>query len=163
MFTEYVTYLLYAVVIVWVLYRQLVSRPVKENVTLYVIVIGIGLFETYNAVIANQLQLTGRTLGILAISLIVFTVGSGVLRASTCRVWIENGVKMRKGSALTFVLWIITIGGHIYLDTLIKGGGTTKLLSLGLSLFVQQIIVIQRANRLSTAGTGIRPFFTSEL
>jgi len=150
---NYASYLLYAAVIIWILYRQLAPRPVKEKPTLYLILMLIGLVETVGAINANKIQLTPQWVGILAVSLIVLTAGFGALRALTCRVWADKGVKMRRGTPLTLVLWIITIGAHIYLGTLVKGSDTTMLLSLGLSLFIQQMIVIRRANKLAPANT----------
>jgi len=111
----------------------------------------VGLYAIYSAANANQIQFTAQSIGILAISLIVLAGGFGAARALTSRIWIENGIKMRRGTVLTFTLWIITMAAHIYLDTLVKGSDITTLLYMGISLYVQQRVIVMRANNLEVS------------
>jgi len=151
---KYIPYLIYLAVIIWVLYRQIVPREVKEKLTLYVLLIVAGAYIFFSAIRSGQMIMDERAIGIIALSLIVFTIGLGVLRGLSCRLWIKDGSKMRRGTVLTFIFWLITMGAHFYLGSLVKGSSATILLSLGLSLCIQQMVVIQRANSMTaTADT----------
>jgi hypothetical protein len=85
----------------------------------------------------------------------------GAARAATVRIWIQDGQAWSKGNILTAALWVVALGAHLGYDYLIGQhkdigslGDATVLLYLAVSLAVQRVIVVLRAQRLSPAVPG---------
>ncbi|HEY2506146.1 MAG TPA: hypothetical protein VGI58_06500 [Streptosporangiaceae bacterium] len=149
-------------VLALLIYRQLSSRPVRTNPRLLVILVVIGLFETvgyFNKVHA------GTAAVIALVGSLVLAAAFGAVRAVTVKIWLQDGQPWSKGNLLTAGLWILALAAHLGYDYLIghhKGlsglGDATILLYLVVSLAVQRLIVVARAQRLApemaTAGTG---------
>lgn len=136
--------LMYLVILVYILYRQLRTREVKVEARSYVIILLIGVYLFGHALANKQVVLTGQTIGILAIIFIFLAVGLGAVRGLSCKLWKEGTVFYRKGTILTLTLWAFTVGAHIFLDRFIDGGQYSTLLYLGLSLYTQHRVVLQR-------------------
>ncbi|WP_157407504.1 DUF1453 domain-containing protein [Actinomadura atramentaria] len=148
--------LLALVAVVLVLRRQLAVRPIDERsaftLPLVLGVIGLvsgGLVDRAHPAVSG---------GLLAAGLAV-AVGSGVVRAFTVRVWLDDaGAPWRRGTAWTVVTWLVTVAlraGLIavgYASGLHEGGGV--LLFLAVSLIVQGLLVGYRARNLRA---GARP------
>ena len=135
---------LYAAILIFILYRQLRVREVTKQARVYLIILLVGLYLFYQGISSKQLFLDTKTVGILAIIFIVLAMGLGAARAYTCKIWKEQNTFYRKGTAVTLVLWAVTIVAHILLDTLIDGGQCSSLLYLGSSLYTQHIVILKR-------------------
>ncbi len=149
--------LLYLVIGVAVLglliFRNLRAQPVRQvNQRLFVILGVIGLIETYEYLSQHH----AGSIGVLALAgSLVLAAGFGVIRAMTVRVWMKDGQPWSQGSLLTAVLWVVALGAHLGYDALLSAhrdisglGDATVLLYLVVSLAVQRVIVLSRANRL---------------
>jgi hypothetical protein len=118
-------------VLALLIYRQLSSRPVNASaLRLIAILLIIGLFQTFR-----------------------------VLRASTVRLWLQDGQPWSKGNWLTAALWIASLVAHLGYDFVVwrgpgvRGLGTaTIVLYLAITLGFQRILVLQRAQRLQLGG-----------
>ena len=156
--------LLYLVIGVAVLglliFRNLRAQPVRQlNQRLFIILGVIGLIEAYQYLSQHH---AGST-GVLALvgSLVLATV-FGVIRAMTVRVWMKDGQPWSQGNVLTAVLWIVALGAHLGYDAILSAhkdisglGDATVLLYLAVSLAVQRVVIVTRANRLDpVAGAG---------
>lgn len=134
------------------IYRQLVTRPVRGNQRVVLILGVIGVIEA-----AQYLQ--GRHLGVTAIialaGSLVLAGAFGAARAATVRIWLQDGQAWMKGNLVTAGLWVLAVGAHLGYDYLIGQhndigglGGATVVLYLAVSLAVQRGIVALRAQRL---------------
>jgi hypothetical protein len=79
----------------------------------------------------------------------------GALRASTVRIWFQDGQAWSQGNWLTAVLWIASLAAHLGYDILVADGkdarglgAATILLYLAISLGFQRVLVMRRAHRL---------------
>ena len=143
-------------VLALILSRQLRRRTVRESqpyrITLILAV--IGLVEV--AQFRGQHDVTAAAWGLLAASLVV-GAGFGALRGRTVHVWREDGTLYRQGNVATLVLWIVGLALHFSVDLLIaqvdadaKGlGSVAVLLYLAVTLGVQQLVVLERAEHLA--------------
>ncbi|MCL2483595.1 MAG: hypothetical protein FWF43_09335 [Propionibacteriaceae bacterium] len=144
-------YLVYVLVFVVILRRQLLPRPVKERPTLALVIMGVGLILAVSAIATDWIGVSETSIVVLAVSLVILAAGFGAIRAATCRVWTQDDTVMRRGTIWTLVLWVVTMGAHVYLDTLVRGSNSTALLYMGISLYVQQLIVRRRAEAGTTS------------
>ncbi|MFY9888819.1 MAG: hypothetical protein WAK71_10970 [Streptosporangiaceae bacterium] len=159
MSSQTVLYLVIGVAVLGLLiYRQLVARPVQGNQRLVLILVIIGLIET--AQYLQKLHASSAAIVALAGSLVLAAI-FGAARAATVRIWIQDGQAWSKGNILTAALWVVALGAHLGYDYLIGQhkdigslGDATVLLYLAVSLAVQRVIVVLRAQRLSPAVPG---------
>ncbi|MFZ0046133.1 MAG: hypothetical protein WAL16_09880 [Streptosporangiaceae bacterium] len=159
MSSQTVLYLVIGVAVLGLLiYRQLVARPVQGNQRLVLILVIIGLIET--AQYLQKLHAGSAAIVALAGSLVLAAI-FGAARAATVRIWIQDGQAWSKGNILTAALWVVALGAHLGYDYLIGQhkdigslGDATVLLYLAVSLAVQRVIVVLRAQRLSPAVPG---------
>jgi hypothetical protein len=142
-------------VLALVLSRQLQKRRVREaRPYRLILVLGvIGVVET--AQFDQQHAVSAAGWGLLAASL-ALGAGLGALRGLTTHVWREDGVLYRQGDAITVMLWLVGIGLHLGLD-LATGhvdhdaaglGSSSVLLYLALTLGIQRVLVLERADHL---------------
>jgi hypothetical protein len=141
-------------VVALVIYRQGVTRPVRErSAARLVLILGIiGVVEMVNASKAHHLG--PSTIGWIVVGLLI-GAGLGAARAATTRVWRDaNGTAWRRGSVLTAALWIVSLAAHFGIDALIDHSTTAKglgsadiLLYLAVSLGVQREVIRLRAAR----------------
>jgi len=165
-----VSILLDLAALVWLLSRQVRTRLLKESYKVPVILGIIGLLEfgafmmgggqQFASFLKGQRPLAtipdGRiVIAAVAGSLILAAI-TGALRAPTVRLWRQDGQVWRRGTWLTVVLWIVSIGAHLGYDALIARGtgkadigDATMLLFFAVSLTVQRWMLTSRARRIS--------------
>ncbi len=143
-----------------VIYRNLVARPINaRGLRLMLILAIIGVVETVDYL--QKYHGGPGTYAALGGSLVLAAV-FGVLRASTVRLWSQDGQIWSKGNWLTAALWIIAIAVHLGYDALVAHGhgsnggvGTaTVVLYLAVSLGVQRLVSQYRASRMGLAPVG---------
>jgi hypothetical protein len=145
------SYALGALVLVFVLLRQVRVRPVPRafQPRLPVFLGVIGFFETlayagggHNISSSAWLWLVG--------TLVAGALGLGALRGLTMRVWASDRWVVRQGNGLTMALWLVSLLVHFAGDTGNHTGaaglqGASILLYLGLTLAMQAYVVHCRA------------------
>ncbi len=145
------SYALGALVLVFVLLRQVRVRPVRRvfQPRLPVFLGVIGFFEMVSYAGGHHVSSTAWfwVIG----SMLVGALGLGALRGLSMRVWASNGWVVRQGNAVTMALWLVSILFHFVGDA---GGthagaagleGASFLLYLGLTLSMQSYLVHRRA------------------
>jgi hypothetical protein len=145
--------LLGLVIFGYIMYRQLQEKPVREDRGYRgsVIICIIGLISA-GSTLNKYSMIPAAAYGIISASMIIGVV-LAVFRARFVHLWRDHGKLVRKGNWLTLLLWIIGIIIHIGSDLLLKSqgghaddlGSSTLTLYIGISLFVQQAVLIQRA------------------
>ncbi|MGX1974898.1 hypothetical protein [Streptomyces kronopolitis] len=157
------------VVVGLVVRRQLRTRPVRRTgslvtpVLLGVLgVVGIGFGV---ASVLKDRPLSASSVVLLLVSLVV-AAGFGAARARTVRVWRGTGDEvLRKGTAATTGLWLVSVGAHYGLGRWIDhaaGAGVLGAVSLyaylAIGLAAQNVLVRRRAVALEPGGaTGRLP------
>ena len=147
----FLSYVFGALVLVFVLLRQVRVRPVPRvfQPRLPVFLGVIGLFETLAYTGSHHVS-SSAWLWLVG-TLVVGALGLGALRGLTMRVWASNGWVVRQGNALTMALWLVSLLVHFAGGT---GGdhsgasgmeGASILLYLGLTLSMQSYVVHRRA------------------
>jgi drug/metabolite transporter (DMT)-like permease len=134
------------------IYRQLQARPVRGNQRLVLVLAMIGVILAVKYI--QRLDSLSAAIGALAGSLVLAAV-FGAVRAATVRIWMQDGQPWVQGNLLTAALWILALGAHLGFDYLvgqhkdISGiGNATLVLYLAVTLGVQRLIVVFRAQRL---------------
>jgi hypothetical protein len=143
-------------VVGWLVSRQLRARRIRENLTFLPIALIVLSFLPPGPVEPKPLAIA-----LFAVTLVA--VGAlGYLRGMSMKVWVDNaGQGWRQGTALTVVLWIVTIVIRLGDDLLqkyvlnidVRPGAIW--LSLAVTFGVQALISQQRAR-------GLRPGVTAE-
>ncbi|MFT4044529.1 MAG: hypothetical protein QM673_15335 [Gordonia sp. (in: high G+C Gram-positive bacteria)] len=151
---------LFAVAVLgWIVYRQITERPVKDNPMKIVVILGvIGLVTTADYLTSAPHIAVGSVVAVL----LGFVVAAGIAvpRAHSVRLRrTAEGVMVRKGGALTVVLWIAAIAAHVAISMcvpLLFGeamphgmdglDNATLLLYLAISLGVQGLMMARRAS-----------------
>lgn len=128
----------------WILYRQLTTRPLKSKSPAGWILLGLGLVSA--AQFAGSQPLTAIDAGVVLGSA---AIGSGLafLRAQTVRLWVQDQSVMRRGTWLTAALWVAGLGQHLLLDAVVRTPGlaqATMTAYLGLVLLVQRQALVAR-------------------
>ena len=140
-------------VLVLLIYRQLSARQVNASALRLIAILAIiGVVQTYQFLNKNHAHpLTYAAIGGSLVLAAIF----GALRASTVRVWLQDGQAWSQGNWLTAALWIASLAAHLGYDILVahgpgaRGLGTaTIVLYLAVSLGFQRVLVLQRAHRL---------------
>lgn len=139
---------LYIVIIIWVIYRQLQPKKIKQSQKKLLVLILLGLYFLLNNIDEHKIHLNLPTILGLTFSLIVLAVGFGALRALTCKVWQTKGIYYRKATWLTILLWIIMIFLHGTIDYLTKTGSSSLFLYLALTLYSQHFVLLVRTRSL---------------
>lgn len=148
-------------VLALVVYRQLAVRRVRENYRIVAILAVIGVIQLYRYFGSSGAHFGGKIAVALVGSLVLAAV-MGVLRAVTVRLWRgDDGQLLRRGTWLTAVLWVVAVAAHLGLDLLVTGGpagqqgsvgNASIVLYLAVSFGVQQLVLLNRAQRLETGG-----------
>jgi len=133
-------------VLAFILYRQLQVRRASPTLVLPVILIVIGLVGLVQSSKGSN-KLTGGEIGILAALLVLDAVGLGAVRALTVRLWHDGTAVLRKGTWVTFGLWLVGIVIHEVVDLVAHIPSTSLLLYLGVTLLAQQLVLQARVNR----------------
>lgn len=143
------SYVLGVLVLIFVLLRQIRAVPVPRTYTprLPVVLGLIGLF-TIASYTGDHHHIAASAWGWVVGTLVVGAIGLGALRAVSMRLWESNGWVVRLGGAATMALWLVTLIVHFV------GAGASGLveasflLYLGLTLGVQQYVLVRRARPL---------------
>jgi hypothetical protein len=144
-------YALGALVLVFVLLRQVRVRPVRRvfQPRLPLVLGVIGFLEMLSYAGGHHVS-PSAWFWVLG-SMLVGALGLGALRGLSMRVWASDGWVVRQGNALTMALWLVSILVHFVADA---GGtnsgaagleGASFLLYLGLTLSMQSYLVYRRA------------------
>lgn len=142
-----ITLLISAVILGWLLVKQLSVRPLKERSILWVVLILIGLVQTANFMSTVSLGVADVALLLLSI---VIGVALAAARAFTTAFWRgEDGLLYRKGNWLTAVLWIVGIGQHLLIDHFVAAGfGTASIMVyFGIVIAVQRQVLLLRVRK----------------
>lgn len=140
--------------------RQLVTRRLSESYRLSIILAAIGIYEFAQFLSGHPHDDGG--IAVAVAGSLVLAAGFGAVRALTVRVWREDGQLLRRGTWLTALLWILSLGAHLGYDYLVAGhvtgknggnvGNATIILYLVVTLTVQRFILLNRVARQEAAG-----------
>ena len=153
MSTQTILYIILGVAVAaWLIIRQLRAQPINASSRIPVILGIIGIIELVSYL--GKHHVTGTAVAALAGSLVVAAI-FGAIRAATVHLWIADGRPWRKGNWLTGILWLVSIAAHFGIDYLLDPhnpesglAGSTILLYLAITYFVQGAIMQARAQRL---------------
>jgi len=155
--------------LVWLLSRQVRARLLQESYKVPVILGIIGFLEFGAFVMGGGQQLAsflkgqrsfatipdGKVVIAAVAGSLVLAAITGALRAPTVLLWRQDGHVWLRGTWLTVVLWIVSIGVHLGYDALIAAGtgragigDATMLLFFAVSLTVQRWMLTARARRI---------------
>jgi hypothetical protein len=148
---SFFSYALGVLVLVFVLLRQVRVVPVRRvfQPRLPVVLGVFGLFSMLSY--ADGHHVSASAWAWVLGTLLVGALGFGALRGLSMRVWAGNGWVLRQGTAVTMVLWLVSLLVHFAGDA---GGdhagavglvGASFLLYLGLTLAMQYYLVYRRA------------------
>jgi Ca2+/Na+ antiporter len=149
----------------WLLARQMQARPVRSDRPyrrpLIFGVIGVIELSSFS----KQHHLNSATWVVLGVSLVSAAL-FGLLRGSQVRVWYDGRQLWRKGNLLTCALWLVGIAIHLLIDQIGASGagvpdgfGAASIpIYLAVSLGVQQLVIVERASRLTPAPAPALPF-----
>ncbi|GAA5160199.1 MULTISPECIES: hypothetical protein [Amycolatopsis] len=150
--SELLLYIVILVLVLWrVVYRQLRGSTITiRGLTLIpVILVVLGVANCARVLP----QASGREIALLVADLAILLV-LGVARAASTRLGLRNGYAFQKGTSLTLVLWLVTVAIRVGFAaagaSLGAAGALTSasvLLSVGLSIGVQNVLIYQRARR----------------
>lgn len=147
------TALIAVLVFVLILYRQTRERPLKDNLFKLPLIIGIiGVFETVQYLGGGHHVTVGAVVAVL----VGFVVAAilAVPRAHSMQVYRNPaGVMVRKGGALTVVLWVVAIAAHVGISLVVPAffgdglqhgmsglDGASIMIYLAISLGVQALV-----------------------
>jgi hypothetical protein len=153
----FLSYALGAIVLFFVLLGQarlgVVRRDFRPRLPVFLGVLGFVETIAY----AGDHHVPTSSWAWVAGTMVLGALGLGALRGLSMRVWSGNGWVVRQGTAVTMVLWIVTLLAHVLGDA---GGsqagaadlaGATFLLYLGLTLGLQSYVVFRRGQPLWAA------------
>jgi predicted metal-dependent HD superfamily phosphohydrolase len=131
-------------VLAYIIGKQVTKQPLSAKTRLGLILAAVGLVETWNFI--QHTHVADRDLALVAAS-IVIGLGLAVLRARTVRVWADQGNVWQQGSWVTAALWVVGIGQHLLVDSLVASalGADSLLLYFGVVIFAQRQVVLARA------------------
>lgn len=137
-----------AILLVWIIKKQLTPRVVQFKSKTYLIIMLIGVFSINDAVTKHALTITPTQLLLFAGGSLLSAAIFGGLRAWSYRLWLnQDSLVMRQGNWLTLLFWILGIGSHLLVDQIWTNSSVTLLLYLGLTLMIQRGGIWWRAQR----------------
>lgn len=153
------TVLLYVAIAVFVLWRVVLKQlagstlSVRSLWLIPVVLLVIGGSSTLNALP----DAGGTEIALLVADLVVLTV-LGVIRGGSVALSTRDGLAFQKGTALTLILWLVTIGVRIgfgVLGSQLDASGpltsASIWLSVGLSIGIQNAVIYARVRKLGLA------------
>lgn len=147
--------LIAAVVLAWVISRQLRARPLKEQrpYSLMIVLAVVGLFQL--AQLAGREQVTGAAYAALVAGLVSGAI-FGWLRGRHVHLWRADGVLTRQGNWLTVALWVVGLAIHVGLDLAgaalsPHNGATNSLGTVGIMVYLAVTLAAQRFATLARA------------
>src|SRR5580704_7684158 len=138
--------------VVFLLYRQTVARPVvaRRLWLLPGILAIVGVAVVANV---NKGQLSYTAIEWIAIDIVVSLVLGGI-RGCFVRVYARDGVMWRQGGVITVTLWLVAIAARLLLGFLAGKAGVGNVseaaieLSLAASLLAQNAVIAYRGTRM---------------
>jgi len=139
-----VTILIAAVLVIFIIYQQLRTRPItsRQLVVLPLILAGLGIVN-----ISHQPPASAAADTALAASVITGVL-FGVARGITTKIWWSEGVMMRKGTGITLALWIVGIGLRLVIGLIARRNGVAVSVTtgeiplfLGITLAAQNLLI----------------------
>ncbi|MGH3300812.1 MAG: hypothetical protein ACRDOK_03835 [Streptosporangiaceae bacterium] len=157
MSSQMVTELVIGVVILGLLvYRQLQARPLRANQRLLLILLVLGVIETWEYFQGGKHSASAAVVAL--VGSLVLAAAFGAARAFTVRIWQQDGQPWVQGNVLTAALWVVALAAHLGFDYLVGQhkdvgdiGNATVVLYLVASLGVQRVVMIYRAQRMDPA------------
>jgi hypothetical protein len=145
--------LIAAAVLVFILYRQLRTQPLRGRSRLALILAVVGVAQTYQFV--EKHSLTVSDLSWLALSLVV-GVALAVVRSYTVKIWLADGVLLRRGTWLTALLWIVAVAQHLLIDQFVSPGfgDASLLVYFGLMIGAQHVVLMARSRAVDSGTKG---------
>ncbi len=147
------------VVVGFLLYRQLTTTSLRtDRGPRAMIILGaVGLYQVV-AFAQHGGRIAPVVVGAMMVSLVLAAVLS-VARTFTVKLWRTDAGWMRRGTPLTLVLWLVSIGSHLGIDALgahlapagQNAGGlgqATLLLYLAVSIGLQNVLLTKRVAQL---------------
>jgi hypothetical protein len=152
---NYVEYVLIALVLVWIVGRQVSGRYVSpgRSAVLPAILIVLGIAS------AATVTWSGLAVALVAGELVV-VAAMGVLRGSLTHLTLREGYLYQRGGALGLGLWVVTVGLRVLIELGASAIGVgaaanaTIALSFGVSLAVQFVVL---SRRVRADGRPLRP------
>jgi hypothetical protein len=155
------SYLIPALAIVWIIYRQFVGRFVTtgSSFVLPLVLVVWGLVQTVQADVRWTLLAVAVVAGDL-----LLTAALGAVRGAAIRLSLREGYLYRRGGALSLVLWAVSIGARVLVGVLVgvlvvgtsAGQATAATLTLGFGVSIgAQYLVL--AARVRADGRPLRP------
>ncbi len=142
---EIVSIAITALVLIWVLYRQVQVRPIRTTWVLPIGLVIVGIAEaTQGSGGSNRMSAT--SVGILIALLVLDAGGLGAVRALTVRLWRQGGTVVRQGTWVTVVLWLVGLGIHLGVDAVAHISDSTALLYLAVTMTAQRFVLQARAS-----------------
>jgi hypothetical protein len=145
---DLISYAVMALVVVWVLSRQLRGRFVTARTTrigvLSLVLVVYGLSQVWSA----HLQWDAATAGLVAAELAV-SAGFGAARGAAVRLTERDGYLYQQGGWLLVLLWLVTLGFRIGLTPLVGAAhaaatNATVMISLAVTLVAQYAVLQAR-------------------
>jgi hypothetical protein len=142
--------LIAAAVLIFILVRQLRTQPVRGRSRLALILAAIGVVQTVEFVGKHSLDVSD--LVFLARSLVV-GLGIAGVRSYTVKLWVADGVLLRRGTWLTALLWLVGVGQHLLIDRFVSPGfgDASLLVYFGLMIGAQHVVLMARSRSVEGA------------
>jgi hypothetical protein len=139
-----------------ILYRQ---RQVRQISTSLALPLALGVAGVASLACASPVPLSPAALPVLCLLLGLDAVGLGALRATTVRVWRDDGRWLRQGTWLTIGLWLTGALAHMGVDAAAHLGSANVVLYLAVT-YATQTLVLRR--RIGGPLPGNHPFVRGE-
>jgi hypothetical protein len=151
--TQYLpTVVIGAVLVLFIIYRQLVRRPV-EGRQLVVLPLVLAVLGLYNL---NRQPPAASAAVIALVASLATAVVLGLARGLSMRVWQDAGSVLRQGAPITAALWIIAIALRIAIGAIAHRAGVAQSVTfgelplfLGVTLAAQNLVIWMRAQTIA--------------
>jgi hypothetical protein len=149
-----------AALVLFIIYRQLIRRPIeaRQLVVLPVVLAALGLINL------NHEPPTASAAVVALVASLVSAVVFGLARGFSTRVWQDAGGVLRQGTPVTLALWIVGIALRIGIGALAHRAGVAQSVTvgelplfLGVTLAAQNLVIWMRAQAL-----GMSPRISSQ-
>jgi hypothetical protein len=137
-----VTVAIAAVVLVFIVYQQMRTRPIQSR-QLIVIPVVLALLGIANV---QKHPPDSMAAAVALVASVVTAIAFGVGRGVTVQIWRRSNVAMRKGTAATLALWVIGLGLRIVIGIVAGRSGVPTSVTTGeLPLFLGITLATQNA------------------
>jgi hypothetical protein len=145
-----VNMLIAAAVLILILVRQLRTQPLRGRSRLALILAVVGVVQTSEFIGEHSLDLSDVSW--LALSLAI-GVALAVVRSYTVKIWVADGVLLRRGTWVTALLWIVAVAQHLLIDQFVSPGfgDASLLVYFGLMIGAQHLVLMSRSRSVEGA------------